>query len=55
MLHQSVEQTMQLEDGSVKSLGEVQLGECVLTAGLDGSPKGYSAMIAVPKRARERA
>jgi len=46
-------ETVQLEDGSVKALGEVQLGDRVLTAGLDGSLKGYSAVIAVPHAGEE--
>jgi hypothetical protein len=48
-------ETVQLEDGSVKALGEVQLGDRVLTAGLDGSLKGFSAVIAVPHAGEESA
>ena len=41
-------ETVQLQDGSVKALSEVQLGDMVLTARLDGSTKGFSPVIAVP-------
>ena len=43
-------ETVQLQDGSVKALSEVQLGDRVLTAGLDGALKGFSPVIAVPHR-----
>lgn len=41
-------ETVQLADGSIKSLAEVALGDNILTANMDGSVKGYSPVIAVP-------
>jgi len=41
-------ETVQLQDGSVKALRDVQIGDRVLTAAMDGSVKGYSPVIAVP-------
>jgi hypothetical protein len=41
-------ETVQLQDGSVKALRDVQIGDRVLTAAMDGSIKGYSPVIAVP-------
>lgn len=41
-------ETVQMEDGSIKALSEVQLGDRILTAALDGSIMGSSLVIAVP-------
>ena len=41
-------ETVQLQDGSVKALRDVQIGDHVLTAAMDGSVKGFSPVIAVP-------
>ena len=47
-------ETVQLQDGSIKALSEVQLGDRVLTATLEGSLKGFSPVIAVPHRGQEQ-
>jgi len=41
-------ETVELADGSIKALSEVQLGDRVLTASMDGAAKGYSPVIALP-------
>ena len=47
-------ETVELADGSIKALSDVQLGDRVLTASMDGAAKGYSPVIAVPHAGDER-
>jgi hypothetical protein len=41
-------ETVELADGSIKAISEVQLGDRVLTASLDGTASGFSPVVAIP-------